>query len=614
MTLEKLAPGNNSGFLYYNSSNESYNYYDVGGFSFLGSKDVASFLAVLNSGDFSSYSSGDFFVISDNSAVGSVPFYGEGDWVVFAGDGNGGGEWLKIQYQGKILDIAGRKKHFQFAYGDYSWSQVITRPYIIDNSDGTINDQNNISSILELGNVNSSGVPSDGQVLKWDGTNWYIADDNESSTSLDGSLLRNVENSNFAANANLSQTKVNGLSAELAGKVDLSSPAITSGNLEFTNNFGFINIQNISSGNGNSIALNNLGVTLQGHLNSLNAKQNLIGPPVNSNFNGVYFLSGNLTFEELSTSVVPEGVLNLYFTGDRLLASTLRAQDIDGKTSGQSPADFDDNTNLAVGLSLGETLDILQYKIKNRFISSTGTPNVQITNDNISNGAIDESLLDSTGLSGSDNVLYYDGSNWSVINHPGTLSYQGELINNNSQLISPAYEGMFYIANLEGQTVSSIQINTITLHHSDWLIYLEGSWKKLTNSSPITNLNFGIQAGANSGEYASQAGDLTYNQIENFSSNSLLSEFYNVEGSATENNIIQWNGTKWVFADDNQGADEINGNQLSNSINLTADHLNISNGELSKSHLRNYPDHYLKIDPSGQVIMRACRNRWKYYH
>ena len=77
-------------------------------------------------------------------------------------------------------------------------------------------------------------------------------------------------------------------------------------------------------------------------------KQNL--STVNPNFNGVYFLSGNLTFEELSTSVVPEGVLNLYFTGDRLLASTLRAQDIDGKTSKQSPADFDDNTNLAVGL------------------------------------------------------------------------------------------------------------------------------------------------------------------------------------------------------------------------------------------------------------------------
>ena len=153
-------------------------------------------------------------------------------------------------------------------------------PYNIDNSDGTIDDENNKSSILDLSNVNSSGVPADGQVLKWDGINWYIADDNESSTSLDGNLLRNVENLNFGLNANLSQTKVNGLSAELVGKVNVASPAITSGNIEFTNNFGFINILNVSSGNGNSIALNNLNSTLQGHVTNLNNKQNLIVPPV----------------------------------------------------------------------------------------------------------------------------------------------------------------------------------------------------------------------------------------------------------------------------------------------------------------------------------------------
>ena len=76
---------------------------------------------------------------------------------------------------------------------------------------------------------------------------------------------------------------------------------------------------------------------------------------------------------------------------------------------------------------------------------------------------------------------------------------------------------------------------------------------------------------------------------------------------ANENNVIQWNGTKWIFADDNQGADEINGNQLSNNINLTSDHLNISNGELNKSHLRNFPNHYLKIDPSGQIVMRPVQ-------
>ena len=107
MTLEKLAPGTNSGFLYYNADSESYNYYDVGGFNFLGPKDVASFTALVNAGDFSAYSSGDFFVISDNSPANADPYYGEGDWVVFASDGNGGGEWLKIQYEGKILDIAG---------------------------------------------------------------------------------------------------------------------------------------------------------------------------------------------------------------------------------------------------------------------------------------------------------------------------------------------------------------------------------------------------------------------------------------------------------------------------------------------------------------------------
>ena len=109
-------------------------------------------------------------------------------------------------------------------------------PYTIDNADGNIDNVDNISSILALDNVTSSGVPADGQVLKWNGSSWYVADDNESSTSLDGGLLRNVENSNFAADADLAQTKVNGLAAELVGKVDVATPSVTSGSIEFTNN------------------------------------------------------------------------------------------------------------------------------------------------------------------------------------------------------------------------------------------------------------------------------------------------------------------------------------------------------------------------------------------
>ena len=83
--------------------------------------------------------------------------------------------------------------HFKFEYGDYSWRQIIKDPYTIDNADGNIDNVDNISSILALDNVTSSGVPADGQVLKWNGSSWYVADDNESSTSLDGGLLRNVE-------------------------------------------------------------------------------------------------------------------------------------------------------------------------------------------------------------------------------------------------------------------------------------------------------------------------------------------------------------------------------------------------------------------------------------
>ena len=155
-----------------------------------------------------------------------------------------------------------------------------------------------------------------------------------------------------------------------------------------------------------------------------------------------------------------------------------------------------------------------------------------------------------------------------MVNHPGTLNYQGELTDNSAQLVSPAFEGMFYIINLEGQPVTSVEVNSLTLHHSDWLIYLRGNWVKLTNSSPVTNLNFGVQSVQNPGEYTSIPGDLTYEQVKDLQTDSVLSDFYNVEGTPAENNVIQWDGTKWIYAVDNQGADEIDGNSLPNNLNL----------------------------------------------
>ena len=128
---------------------------------------------------------------------------------------------------------------------------------------------------------------------------------------------------------------------------------------------------------------NTLRSTLLGHVSDLNTLQDSISAPANNNFSGYYFLSGNISFEELSTSIVSEGSSNLYYTNERLLNANLRASDTNGQTTDQTPTPFDENTNLAAGLSLGETLDILQYKIKNRFVSSNGTPSVQITNESL---------------------------------------------------------------------------------------------------------------------------------------------------------------------------------------------------------------------------------------
>ena len=85
-------------------------------------------------------------------------------------------------------------------------------------------------------------------------------------------------------------------------------------------------------------------------------------------------------------------------------------------------------------------------------------------------------------------------------------------------------------------------VNSLTLHHSDWLIYLRGNWVKLTNSSPVTNLNFGVQSVQNQENTLPIPGDLTYEQVKDLQTDSVSSLiFYNVEGTPAENNnVIQW--------------------------------------------------------------------------
>lgn len=185
---------------------------------------------------------GDYYIVT-NAGGGNVTIDGEnawadGDWIIF--DGN---DWLLNPIATPAVStFNGATGAITFDYPD------------LDFSTSTINDFTDVDT--------QTFAPTNGQVLKWNGSEWEPADDNDaggadsvqSSTIIDGSIT----NDDISGTAAIDQSKVNNLTSDLNLKFDKAGGAL-SGALNMSNN----NIQNVNDINvgGSATITGNTSVT-----------------------------------------------------------------------------------------------------------------------------------------------------------------------------------------------------------------------------------------------------------------------------------------------------------------------------------------------------------------
>ncbi len=180
---------------------------DLGGLTYAGNWNAS-----VNSPDLTVGGNlGEFYIVT---TAGSIDLLGGpgtnswaiGDWVVW---NNVAGQWEKIDNASNVTSFNGRAGIVVPESGDYSWNQI----------DKTTSDINDIA------NVDTTGV-SVGDVLKWNGSSWIVAADSiggaSGSVTSDTLLDNSIVDADINSSANISQSKISGLTSDLASKLNLS--------------------------------------------------------------------------------------------------------------------------------------------------------------------------------------------------------------------------------------------------------------------------------------------------------------------------------------------------------------------------------------------------------
>ena len=228
---------------------------------------------------------GEFYIVSVDGTTDLAGKLGTNSWVI--GDSvfwdNTSQQWEKYISYNYVNSFNARKGVITPMANDYTWEQI--------------NKLN--SSIGHISNVETSSKKI-GETLQWNGNTWVSELENnpldESITSTDiqnNSLLIN----DFSINANISQQKVQNLTANLNGLLPINGGTL-SGNLDMNSN----NIFNASSVN--NIALENLSALLTANSILLQTKESaFIKGNLLSFDNNIFTISGGSGAKRESTSM-----------------------------------------------------------------------------------------------------------------------------------------------------------------------------------------------------------------------------------------------------------------------------------------------------------------------
>lgn len=246
---------------------------------------------------------GDFYVTTkayDRSGdspdnIDGVQVWGAGDWIFWDASKNAGsGAWIRIQNTQQVTRVNTKS-------GDVTlnWDDIPKTG----------------SSVDDIADVDTStAAPTNGQVLKWNGTKWVPEDDDtqtftgviETSAILNGTIL----NEDISASAAIDISKIDGLQTALDGKLTLSTGGTMAGDIDMGGN----SISNVNLVDGENIE------QLRTDLNSTTSV-------VNNAFNSttLSYVRGNGSNAVLNTDAVPESgtPTNLWFREDRVLGTDL---------------------------------------------------------------------------------------------------------------------------------------------------------------------------------------------------------------------------------------------------------------------------------------------------
>ena len=589
ITIDKLADpvddvGNPlEGYLHYDASLKEWSLLNVSGFNFVGDLDPTGSLTQLNN----SYNSGDFFVISKDgtssiSIAGSTE-WNSGDWIVY----NGPGDWKKIDYQGKIISVFSNTGKIEADSGQYDWNQVVIRPFQIDSSDPKTK-----SSLTDIEDVD--GSPTDGQFLSWNGTKWVPKDDAKNNLT-SANNITGLLDQHFSPTANIAQSKINNFQSELSSKIELANPGSLTGSLDFNSN-KITNLNKLVVG-ADELTFSDFLQNLEDLKTGLTSKMDKFSAASDPSF-----LNESLSFEKRDATKVTESLTGgKYFNEARVLETKLRASDVDGKNN--SGGSYSVSDSLYSSMSLGELLDLLQYKVAHRYDSVSG-----LGTDSLKDGSIEPKHFipfeDTTGASKGD-YFYFNGTSWELRSHSTSFEYLGALPNATSSFKSDAKEGDYYIA--DSAITLTLDGSSENIIEGDWVMFLTGVWKRLSNSTPVSSFSIGQDSGG--GLYVPAIGDYKISEIEMTSS--LLSDITDVEGTPAKDDILKWTGSKWSFVQDLAVKLEINGADIS-GMDLTSDHFDLTT-KIPFSKIIDYPENILKIESSTSqgLFKDADMNEYK---
>ena len=248
-----------------------------------------------------------------------------GDWVVWNEFLN---QWEKIDNASYVTSFNGRRGEITPQMGDYSWEQI----------------DKALSSLEDIGDVDSSGIAV-GKVLKWDGAQWVVGDDlvDGGADSVDSSIIADgaIVDDDISVSAGIAQSKIDGLSSDLASKLSLSGGTLT-GNI----NMGVNNI--VTDGLVDGVDVSAMNSQVGALSTSVDNKEDAIS----AGTSGQYF-RGDKTWQDLDKAAV--GLDNL--TNDAQIplsaldSGPLADSSADIPTSGAVKTYVD---NAMLGLSTGD--------------------------------------------------------------------------------------------------------------------------------------------------------------------------------------------------------------------------------------------------------------------